>query len=139
MMKTIATIVLFTFTTRGYCQIDTVVDNRHYNHVVFHERGQVLVLGNYDDTVKTGEWRYFLEGGQLLGYGKYKSDKKIGKWIYFDKGTKNKIRWSSKYPPNEWIKKDEEGRLAIYDFVNVNKKVPFIYYYKNGTRKRATF
>ncbi len=110
-------------------EIDTVIDRKHYTYISYYDNGKIMSLGNYKDTLKTGDWIYFTRKTEKLAFGKYQNDSKYGDWTYFNNNKIYKIKWSEKQKPGEKFEFDKKGNLIIIDIVYA---APCFHYYRNG-------
>src|SRR6185312_6163636 len=116
MIKVSLTICLFlTIAVDAYASHDTVVNGHRYTYVEYYPNGKVKMLGNKNDTLKTGKWVYYKNDGTVLAKGNYKEGYKYGKWVYTDyMGKKYKIHWKKGDEPTESVYMSE-GSLNIND------------------------
>ena len=79
---------------------DTIIEGKFYSFVDYYNNGRIKTLGNYNDTIKTGDWIYFTRKGDKLAFGLYQDNHKIGNWTYYDKKNVYRIKWTEKNKPS---------------------------------------
>ena len=58
----------------------------------YHENGQLLQTGSFEDERKVGIWRRYHPNGALHDEGEYLADKRVGEWkTHDDAGNLTKI------------------------------------------------
>ena len=97
--------------------IDTIIDLKQYTFVDYYDNENIMLLGNYNKTIKTGGWIYYTREGNKLAFGEYKNDSKFGLWVYYNKKDTYKIKWTEKQKNNEKFEFDRKGNLIIIDIV----------------------
>jgi antitoxin component YwqK of YwqJK toxin-antitoxin module len=122
------TVIVFKATGQTH-NYDTYIDGKFYSYVEYYKNGTIKTLGNYSDTIKTGDWIYFTKNGKKLAYGQYKDNHKFGVWTYHNKKNIYKIKWTEKNKPNESFEYDKKGNLIIIDMVFSS---PCFHIYTNG-------
>ena len=50
----------------------------------YNERGNIILIANYDNGLVTGSFKKFHENGKLMEEGEYIKMKKVGVWKYYD-------------------------------------------------------
>jgi len=93
------TITLFLTSVFGskiiFGQADTVVNRHHYNYSDYYSNGKIKSLGNYSDSLRTGQWLFYQPNGTILAKGKFISGIAKNKWIYNDyNGKRNSYNWN---------------------------------------------
>ncbi|MES2780157.1 MAG: hypothetical protein V4651_09710 [Bacteroidota bacterium] len=130
--KYLLTALLIAFVCKAFAQIhtiDTIIDKKQYGFAEYYANGKLKALGNYTDTMKTGDWIYFTCKGLRLAYGKYKDNYKYGNWTYQHSKNVYKVKWTDNNRPNEKFEYDKKGNLIIIDIIYVR---PCLHYYRNG-------
>lgn len=95
----------------SFSQRDTVIGKHSYNHIEFYENGNIKLMGNIEDSVKTGKWYFYQPNGNLLAKGKFCNGIAKGKWVYHDYGVLRTYNW-------KWSK----GFKPVTVFVIQNEK-----------------
>ena len=72
--------------------------------IVYHNNGNVALIGNYKNGKKEGEWKYYRENGKLEGIVNFKNGKQEGEWKwYHENGELKEIgNFKNGKPEGEW-------------------------------------
>ena len=81
--------------------------------IVYHNNGNVEIIGNYKNGKQEGEWKYYRENGKLEGIGNYKNGKREGEWkFYRENGKLEQIEnFKNGKEEGEWKVYHENGKL----------------------------
>lgn len=146
-MKTAFCIILLCLVADiGYAQsTDIVIHKRHYTARAYYSDftddlklgtagpETILYLGNYENGLKTGHWRYYYPTGLVLAEGYYEKGVKAGKWKYYDTNgaIHHIIRFSTKEISTEKVVVNAMGFPELYDYIHTNNTE---YHLVNGRR-----
>ena len=61
--------------------------------IVYHNNGNVEIIGDYKNGKEEGEWKFYRENGKLEGIGNYKNGEREGKWKLYHENGKAKSDW----------------------------------------------
>lgn len=61
---------------------------RHGLFTEYHQNGNILSTGLYDEGLETGHWNDYYENGNIAAEGDYKDGTETGKWLYYDENGK---------------------------------------------------
>lgn len=121
--------LLLTIISFGQHRQDTVVNKDHYNFIDYYPNGHLKILGNYQDTIKHGQWVYFKLDGQKLAVGQYKIGHKIKVVYYPNDSVPIKYKWRKNNTPYEHFENDSIGNIVIIDRIFIR---PCMWTFKNG-------
>lgn len=57
---------------------------RHGLFTEYHQNGNILSTGLYNEGLENGHWKDYHENGNIAAEGDYKNGNEIGKWLYYD-------------------------------------------------------
>lgn len=146
-MKTTFCIILLCVTA-GICYAqpkDTLIHKRHYTARAYYSDftddvklgaigpESLFYLGNYENGLKTGHWRYYYPTGLVLAEGHYEKGAKAGKWKYYDTSgaIHHMVGFSPKDTSTEKIIVNPTGFPELHDYIHT-KNVQ--YHLVNGRR-----
>lgn len=109
----------FNLRVHGQSVKDTLVTGKKYHFIEYYPNGKLMILGNYTDSNKTGNWIYYQSDGTKRANGNYKNGHKVGRWKYYSSNQKRITKWNYKIDWRENITFDSTGNLIIYDYVYI--------------------
>lgn len=146
-MKTAFCIILLCLITSiCYAQsADTVIHKRHYTARAYYSDftddlkletagpESLFYLGNYENGLKTGHWRYYYPTGLVLAEGHYEQGAKAGKWKYFDTNGEihHIVGFSAKDTSTEKATVNAVGFPELHDYIHTKNAQ---YHLVNGRR-----
>ena len=82
--------------------------------IVYHNNGNVEIIGNYKNGEREGEWKDYYENGKLAIIDNYKNGKREGEWkFYHENGKLGGIgNYKNGKQEGEWKYYHENGKLA---------------------------
>jgi antitoxin component YwqK of YwqJK toxin-antitoxin module len=87
------------------------------------DENKILCYGNYNDTLKSGNWIYFYPSGKPFGIGKYKNGFKIGKWKYFYANSIETRTYLKKHQVKDNIFIDQYGKPEMTDTIHYEGEI----------------
>ena len=57
---------------------------RHGKFTEYHQNGNLISVGFYDEGLESGYWKDYHENGNIAAEGHYKAGREVGKWLYYD-------------------------------------------------------
>ncbi len=106
-----------------------IVDNKGYivgTWKKYNEKGDLIMLGKYENGRKNGMWKYFYDDGTIEQEGKYVNDKYQGEWKWYHK---NGQLWRKE----NYLNGKEEGTVYEFDTLgNIIVKGKYIEGEKEG-------
>jgi len=80
----------------------------------YHENGQLMQIGEFDNGTRIGEWKFYHNNGKLQTIGKFESGKQTGEWRYYHENgeLKGLGRFENGNKIGEWKIYDEDGKLT---------------------------
>jgi len=66
-----------------------------YNDTSYYSIGKIKSIGNYSDSLRQGQWKFYKPDGTILAIGNFKQGVAKGKWIYYDyDGVERIYKWN---------------------------------------------
>ena len=89
--------------------------------IVYHNNGNVLLIGNYKNGKEEGEWKGYHNNGNVEIIGNYKNGEREGKWkLYRENGKLEYIgNYKNGKKEGEWKSYHNNGKLRT--IVNYKK------------------
>lgn len=109
-----------------HLEYEVVEGIKHGSFKIFHQNGNVEILGQIENNKNTGIWKYYYEDGSLECGGKFENDKPEGKWTwYYPTGEiKEEGIFHNGKREGVWFMYDGIGNVINeknYDSINTNK------------------